>query len=273
MSKLQNKNKDKKKILIHVDSNGHANLDSLPLRYCFNFTTNETLELRDCETWEKNQHKKNDGSFEIRFLVDAVFTKPDGKPDHGRFVLADHGRKHLNLVTVWKNDQEAEEKLSFYLKDIRKEGNITTEELIRLHDFYKNDEANTVSGLIASLIKIAEEGTKAAEEREAKVTEIAKRHLNEKHKLEDKLEEVEKVNEKQREEIMRLTKTHPNYDGSDVDISIVGKLKRVTKRKRKKSSGDVVNCVFLEFEEDHFPERKMDEIFDLDNAIYEKAQS
>ena len=39
-------------------------------------------------------------------------------------------------------------------------------------------------------------------------------------------------------------KQHPQYDGSPVELSTVGRLEKVEKRKRQKSNGDIVNCCF-----------------------------
>ena len=53
---------DRDEIKVHVDRRGHANLDSLPLRYGF-IQQKTVLELQNCCNWEKGTQKK-DGSFE-----------------------------------------------------------------------------------------------------------------------------------------------------------------------------------------------------------------
>ena len=113
-------------IRVHVDRRGHANLDSLPLRYGFSFETNSTIKLTNCTNWSESNTKKRNGSAEIRYLVDAEFVKPNGEKDYGRFVLADHSFENPNLVSVWKHDGNTERQLSDHLTKARKEGNLTT---------------------------------------------------------------------------------------------------------------------------------------------------
>lgn len=286
-------------ITVHVDRRGHANLDSLPLRYGFSFETNSLIKLTNCSNWGESNAKKRDGSLEIRHLVDAEFVKPNGEQDYGRFVLADHGYDHPNLVSVWKHDSSTERQLSDHLTKARKEGSLTTKKLIELHPYYASGEATSVAGLISTIAKIEElkslnhqKTAEAAEEKAAKLSDFARKKLAEKHAIEDKLEietelkeqaqksaqleakareGLEKKNKELEKRILEMSKSNPKYDGSQIEISDVANLIGVSKRKRKKSNGDEVNCVFLEFE-NGIPERKMDEVFDADNTIYLKAK-
>lgn len=286
-------------ITVHVDRRGHANLDSLPLRYGFTFETNSIIRLTNCSNWDENNAKKRDGSIEIRHLVDAEFIKPNGERDYGRFVLADHGYENPNLVSVWKHDGSTERQLSDHLTKARKEGSLTTEKLIELHPYYASGEATSVAGLISTIAKIEElkslnhkKTAEAAEQKAAKLSDFARRKLAEKHAVEDKLEletelkkqaeksaqveakarvRLEKRNKELEKQILEMSKSNPKYDGSNIEISDVAQLVGVSKRKRKKSNGDEVNCVFLEFA-DGIPERKMDEVFDGDGTIYLKAK-
>ena len=90
---------------------------------------------------------------------------------------------------------------------------------------------------------------------------------NQKDEIEDKNHQISQFKEK----LLVLAKQHPQYDGSPVELSTVGRLEKVEKRKRQKSNGDIVNCVFLHFK-DGLPERKMDEVFDPQDLIFEKAK-
>ena len=85
--------------------------------------------------------------------------------------------------------------------------------------------------------------------------------------LKDKDEQLKKY----KDSLVQIAKQHPQYDGSEVELSAVGRLKNVEKRIRTKSNGSSVNCVFLQFE-GNLPERKMDEIFDPQDLIFEKAK-
>lgn len=84
--------------------------------------------------------------------------------------------------------------------------------------------------------------------------------------------EVEKQRDEALEKIKVISQQHPQYDGSDVEISTVGILLGVELRQRTKANGQTVDCVFLSFE-GNIPERKMDEIFDPQNLIYNKAKN
>ena len=74
------------------------------------------------------------------------------------------------------------------------------------------------------------------------------------------------------DEIKIISKQNPQYDGSDVEISTVARLIGVDRKKRIKANGRSVACVFLSFEGD-LPTRKMDEIFDPQDLIFNKAKN
>ena len=82
---------------------------------------------------------------------------------------------------------------------------------------------------------------------------------------------LNKINEKLLDEIKIISKQNPQYDGSDVEISTVARLIGVDRKKRIKANGRSVACVFLSFEGD-LPTRKMDEIFDPQDLIFNKAK-
>jgi len=153
--------------------------------------------------------------------------------------------------------------------------------------------------LISTIAKIEElkslqhqKAVEAAEEKADALSDFVRRKLAEKHAAEDKLEletelkeqaeksaqveakasvRLEQRNKELEKQILEMSKSNPKYDGSQIEISYVAQLVGVSKRKRKKSNGDEVNCVFLQFG-NGIPERKMDEVFDTDNVIYLKAK-
>lgn len=296
-----------KTIIIHVDSRGHANLDSLPFRYGFYFSTNSTMTLTNCKNWTQSSIQKSNGTEEERFVLDAEFVKPDGTSDYGRFVLANHGFEHMNLVTVFKHDSNTEKNLSDHLTKVRKEGSLTPEDLVELHPYYVSGKARSVAGLIGTIIDI--EALKTEHERKQKtaaeagfdkVVSIAKRHHQEKVIAEEeadiqrqKRELAEQEVDSERlarieaenlakqahernaaleEQIKSISKSHPQYDGSDIEISRVARLLGAEKRQRTKANGQTIDCVFLSFEGSH-PERKMDEVFDPQDLIFNKAKN
>lgn len=297
----------KQTIEVHVDCRGHANLDSLPLSYGFYFASNSTMTLTNCKNWTQSLIQKSNGKEEERFVLDAEFVTPDGASDYGRFVLANHGFEHMNLVTVFKHDSSTEKNLSDHLTKARKEGSLTPEDLIGLHPYYVSGKARSVAGLIGTIKEI--EASKTEHEREQKtaveanfdkVVSIAKRHHQEKVIAEEeaeihrqKRESAEQDVNTERlariaadnrakqaqeryaaieEQIKSISKSDPQYDGSDIEVSTVARLLGVEKRQRTKENGQTIDCVFLSFEGSH-PERKMDEVFDPQDLIFNKAKN
>ena len=297
----------KKTTEVHVDCRGHANLDSLPLRYGFYFSANSTITLTNCKNWTQSSIQKSNGKEEERFVLDAEFVTPDGTSDYGRFVLANHGFEHMNLVTVFKHDSSTEKNLSDHLTKARKEGSLTPEDLVELHPYYVSGKARSVAGLIGIIKEIEASKTEherkqktAAEASFDKVVSIAKRQHQEKviaeeeaeiHRQKRELAEQEVNSERLarieadnlvkqahernaalEEQIKSISKSHPQYDGSDIEVSTVARLLGVEKRQRTKENGQTIDCVFLSFEGSH-PERKMDEVFDPQDLIFNKAKN
>ena len=65
-----------KNISVYLDSRGHANLDSFPLRYGIHYPYSKTLDLYDCTNWIKDQ------KFSDRYHVDAKFNGKDNKEEY-----------------------------------------------------------------------------------------------------------------------------------------------------------------------------------------------
>ena len=89
-----------KNISVFLDSRGHANLDSFPLRYGIHYSYSTNIELYNCNNWEKDQ------KFSDRHHVDANFIGKDNQEHFGHFVLAENDYKDMKIVTVWKHDME-----------------------------------------------------------------------------------------------------------------------------------------------------------------------
>ena len=90
--------------------------------------------------------------------------------------------------------------------------------------------------------------------------------------VETNLKQTKVKYEEAREMIKNMSKQHPQYDGSDVEISTVARLSGVEIKQRTKGNGETVDCVYLSFD-DSDTERKMDEIFDPQNLIVNKAKN
>jgi hypothetical protein len=138
-------------------------------------------------------------------------------------------------------------------------------------------------------LKIENDKNIAATKEAIAIYEIAEKEVNEKTQLLNAATEVVRdrdgiIENQQREiqvkdsqindyknQLFNLAKQNPQYDGSEIEISTVGLLERVEKRKRTKNNGQIIDCVFLKFK-GGIPERKMDEVFDPQDIIFEKAK-
>lgn len=140
------------------------------------------------------------------------------------------------------------------------------EEIIEIYESTERELGITNKKLLETETKkneikiIAEKAVEGLHERDKKITK-------QEAELAEKNAEIENFNAR----LVKLAQQHPQYDGSKVEISTVGLLEGVQKRKRVKSNGEEVDCVFLQFA-NGLPERKMDEIFDPQDLIFEKAK-
>jgi len=113
-------------MMVKVQNNGHANLDSFPFRYGFTYDVTKRLEL-------SNVRNKSE-VINSRYHIDASFKNPQtNKTEKGHFVLLDD--RESTVVTVWgvgMNDKE-ETRLSETLRSARIRGKITTDDMIKMH--------------------------------------------------------------------------------------------------------------------------------------------
>lgn len=132
-------------ISVYIVADEHTNLDSLPLRYGFQYPQNTVLELSNIA----NKASAKDNCIGL----DADFQRPNGEIERGHFVLMDKGFKNLKVVTVWRNDSETEFNLSELMKSLRKEGNLKVKDLLDLHPHYADGTLTTFSTLFNALVK------------------------------------------------------------------------------------------------------------------------
>ena len=148
---MQNILKDK--ILnVYLKQNEHANLDSLPLRFGFYFSDNRVLELFNCENAKRLPDENSE-----KYRVKASFNGLDNKERTAIFILLVDKGKYPIVKTLWIGDFYSEELLSNHIKSLRKLGKINPNNLIKMHPYYINNEANTVSGFIATQAKLIED--------------------------------------------------------------------------------------------------------------------
>ena len=113
-------------MIVKVQGNGHANLDSFPFRYGFTYNTTERLEL----TSVRNKSEVVDN----RYHIDASFKNPEtNKTEKGHFVLLNDNES--TVVTVWGfgMDNKDETRLSETLRSARVRGKITTNDMMVMH--------------------------------------------------------------------------------------------------------------------------------------------
>ena len=138
---MYNKNKS-----VYLDSRGHANLDSFPLRYGVHYPYSKTIELYDCTNWIKDQ------KFSDRHHVNAKFIGKDNQEEFGHFVLAESQFDNMKIVTVWKHDMEVEYKLSNWLRFLREGNNISVQDLLEFHPYYANGTATSFEEIYKLLL-------------------------------------------------------------------------------------------------------------------------
>ena len=164
------------KTIIYVKNDEHANLHSLPFRFGFYFQNNKTLEIFDCKNWTKET--KKDG--EEYAQVIANFRDEKGEVHSGKFTLINNKAKYLKLVTVWDpEDRNTEYFLSDLIRSLCEKKILTSDDLVKLHPFYKTGEATTTEGLIKAITKIFPGKEVASKDIENEIT----RQIQEKTKV------------------------------------------------------------------------------------------
>ena len=143
-------------IIVKLDSNSHANLDSFPFRYGFCSATNISIELKNVTKLNDEQiHYSNN-----RFGVLASFELPNSKTLlRGKFIIS---KRDNSIITVIREGSllKTEHFLSETLKKLRKDGDINTQDLMDM----RNDGVSTHAQVVKTLSnKIGEKKVKQAE--------------------------------------------------------------------------------------------------------------
>ena len=114
-------------IKVYVKQDEHANQDSLPLRFGFFFPENKVLELFDCKEQSTDNNEDKVG---IKYRLKASFKDVDENEHSATFIILDNSRNYPIVKTLWMNDFYAEDKLSEYLKSLRKKNEINPDFLV-----------------------------------------------------------------------------------------------------------------------------------------------
>lgn len=133
---------------VYVVRKDHANMDSLPFRFGLHFKKDMILDVFDV-TDQQQDFRKAD-----RFHVNASFRDPDSPkaPIHrGHFVLLEGALPMV--VTVWRTDDaETETYLSELIRNLRRDGVIGVDDLLKLHPEHVSGGLRTAAQLLARLV-------------------------------------------------------------------------------------------------------------------------
>ena len=171
----------------------HANLDSFPFRYGIHFSKTTSLKIFNCRNykWQVNGEK---------FEVLADFVGKNEKIESGLFILAITDFPNPRVVTVMRNDVEAEFFLSKLLRSLRESGEVTTDNFLEWHPLYLSGEANTFE----KLAKLYAAQTPSSEQENASSL-VAKAKA-------EAANEYQKLLKEKEEEIQRLKKEKENAE-------------------------------------------------------------
>ncbi len=118
------------------------------MRYGIHLSEDKLITLTDM------RFHRVDQADDQRFHVDARFSISDGAKVEGHFVLgARPGYEHLVLITVWRKEIVTERGLSELMKELRKRGCITPDDLLSLHPLYMENKLTTTVELVDELVR------------------------------------------------------------------------------------------------------------------------
>ncbi len=134
---------------VKVSRSGHANCDSLPLRFGIHFETDQDIVL------EVKSDLGPDQRYPDRFHAEATFIDPTNAKAHeqfGYFVLEQKSRDpQPSLITVWRGDRNTEYGLSTTMRSLREAGFVSTADLLNMHPLYKSGAISDSPGLVKYL--------------------------------------------------------------------------------------------------------------------------
>lgn len=249
----------------------HAMNDAVPLR--FGIIPPRYVVLRDIQLDEiaTNNQKPKEIKSGNQHLIAECYAQDSG--DYlfkGRFVVGEprNYSAHKVIITVLSiTPQKSERAVSDLIKHLRETNKIDASFIKeKLHPKYIAGEISTNEDFYEYLVELGVQ--EQVKDLQAHIEGLST--LSESNQL--KLEESEKEKEAFRQRIIELEKQKSNYKGEEISISPVCTLLSVEEGQRTNRRGDIVRCTYLKFEEP-VPERKMDEIFDRNRTITNKAKS
>ena len=168
-----------------IKYNEHANLDSFPLRYGFQFDKNTELEIY-CDPSTLNPDKNP--KYKDRYNIIAKFKNPlNNRTERGVFFLINNQNNKFydndKVVTIirYLDEAETEHHLSEVIKSLRISKDLTPYDLINLHPQYMTRQLSTHSDLIRILaekksgeeiLKIQSIADQAVQRYESQITKL-----------------------------------------------------------------------------------------------------
>lgn len=199
-----------------IKQNEHANLDSFPLRYGFQFEKNTDLEIHcDPSTLSPDKNPK----YKNRYNVIAKFTNPtNNRTERGVFYLINNQNNKFydndKVITVirYLDEAENEHHLSEVLKSLRISNEITPQDLIKFHPLYMTRQLSTHADLIRILAE--KKSTKEILKIQSIADQAIQRYKGQITKLNDELITLRNINTEIQNELNEY-KIHENKANSE----------------------------------------------------------
>jgi len=230
---------------ILIKKTGHANCDSLPLRFGLHFDQDAELTLVNVRLL------KNDEKYPDRLHYSANFDSVNCS-ELGNFVVSDD--KVPVLITVWgTNDRDTEYKLSELIRNLRRSGALTSENLLEMHPDYKSGRIRTSADLVEVLTNKKSQLEVARIRDIATKAEIeAEKAIKERNALEEKLEDALIAAEVAKSEAIKFKNAYEQQLAEGVnrmnkladqriDSEIMGVAKKITDTWQSKTGSEYLN--------------------------------
>lgn len=215
-----------------IEKNGHANLDSLPLRFGMHFAEDTTLTVHEARYVGPDRSKPERHHFK------GKLQPPEGSATAAMYchmVVREPQEGGIwTLITVWPDgDAQTEFYLSETLRSLRKDGILSPPMLLKMHPLFLRGEVNSSSALIQYLSReLAAADVERLSETKRQMDEYL---LDLKRRLEQSEQEREHL--KQREESrLRDEQTTARAGSQDAILSSPDVLVRVTERVMHRNS-------------------------------------
>ena len=199
-----------------IKQSEHANLDSFPFRYGFQFEKNTDLEIHyDPSTLSPDKNPK----YKNRYNVIAKFTNPtNNRTERGVFYLINNQNNKFydndKVITVirYLDEAENEHHLSEVLKSLRISNEITPQDLIKFHPLYMTRQLSTHADLIRILAE--KKSTKEILKIQPIADQAIQRYEGQITKLNDELITLRNINTEIQNELNEY-KIHENKANSE----------------------------------------------------------